>query len=90
MTEYKHHVSGFFVKREEAQIALFKLIDRGLAPDQLRIYDDETAARHPDACQANCFVNLVVASAPGPSGQVGNFKHRRIQPSNEERSCLKV
>jgi hypothetical protein len=52
MTEYKHHVSGFFVKREEAQIALSKLIDRGLPPDQLRIYDNETAAREP-APQAN-------------------------------------
>ena len=47
MTEYRHHVSGFFVKREEAQIALTKLNSQGIPLDRLGIYDNETAIRKP-------------------------------------------
>lgn len=67
MTEYKHHVSGFFVKRAEAHIAFVKLRDLGLQPDQLRIYDNETAAREPaaDANSNMMLKNMIVDGAVG-------------------------
>jgi hypothetical protein len=42
MTGYTHHVSGFFVKQVEAQIALSKLNVRGVPNGQLSIYDNDT------------------------------------------------
>lgn len=73
MTEYMHHVSGFFVKREEAQIALSKLTDRGIPPEQMRIYDNETAAREPapDANSNTVLKNLIVDGAVGAAVGTG-------------------
>jgi hypothetical protein len=44
MTGYTHHVSGFYIKQEEAQIALSKLNARGIPEGQLSIYDNVTEA----------------------------------------------
>jgi hypothetical protein len=73
MTEYRHHVSGFFVKPEEAHIAFSKLMERGLPPDQLRIYDNETAAREPaPAANSNTMLNnLIVDGAVGAAVGTG-------------------
>lgn len=38
MNEYRHHVSGFFAHKEEAQGALAKLVERGLAREQLQLF----------------------------------------------------
>lgn len=67
MTDYRHHVSGFFVKREEANIAYCKLIDRGLLPEQLGIYDNQTAATEPaSAANSNATLKkLIVDGAIG-------------------------
>jgi hypothetical protein len=67
MTDYRHHVSGFFVKRDEANIAYRKLVDRGLLPEQLGIYDNQTAAREPatDANSNATLKNLIVDGAVG-------------------------
>jgi hypothetical protein len=73
MTEYRHHVSGFFVKHEEAQVAFAKLIDRGIPPEQLRIYDNATAARDPAADEnSNTMLkNLIVDGAVGAAVGTG-------------------
>jgi hypothetical protein len=73
MTEYRHHVSGFFVKREEAQMAFTKLTDRGIPSDQLRIYDNETAAREPspDANSNTQLKSIIVDSAVGAAVGTG-------------------
>jgi hypothetical protein len=73
MTEYRHHVSGFFVKREEAQIAFSKLTDRGIPTDQLRIYDNETAAREPapDANSNTQLKSMIVDGAVGAAVGTG-------------------
>ncbi|MDO8264074.1 MAG: hypothetical protein Q7T21_12760 [Gallionella sp.] len=73
MTDYRHHVSGFFVKREEAQIAYSKLIERGLLPDQLGIYDNQTAAIEPapDANSNATLKNLIVDGAVGAAVGTG-------------------
>jgi hypothetical protein len=67
MADYRHHVSGFFVKREEADIAYCKLVDRGLLPEQLGIYDNQTAATDPapDANSNATLQNLIVDGAIG-------------------------
>lgn len=73
MTDYRHHVSGFFVKHEEANIAYCKLIDRGLLPEQLGIYDNQTAAREPaaDANSNATLKNLIVDAAVGAAVGTG-------------------
>lgn len=68
MAEYRHHVSGFFVKREEAQIASSKLSERGMAADQLRIYDNEPA---PDADSNTALKSLIVDGAVGAAVGTG-------------------
>jgi hypothetical protein len=73
MTEYRHHVSGFFVKREEAQIALSKLIAQGIPLDQLGIYDNETAIRKPspDADSNTMLESMIVKGAIGAAVGTG-------------------
>jgi hypothetical protein len=73
MAEYKHYVSGFFAKREDAQIALSKLSERGIPPDQLRIYDNETAAREPvpEANSNTALKSLIVDGAVGAAVGTG-------------------
>lgn len=39
MDEYRHHVSGFFAHREEAEGALSTLVECGLPREQLQLYD---------------------------------------------------
>lgn len=39
MDQYRHHVSGFFPHREDAEGALSRLVDGGLPRDQLKILD---------------------------------------------------
>jgi len=67
MTDYRHHVSGFFVKREEAQIALEKLVIRGLPVAQLNIYDNDfaTITPDPDVNSNATLKNLMVDGATG-------------------------
>ena len=38
MVSYRHHVSGFFAQRDQADGALLELIERGLADEQLHIF----------------------------------------------------
>lgn len=73
MTEYRHHVSGFFVKREEAQMAFSKLRDRGIPPDQLRIYDNETATGEPapDTNSNTSLKSMIVEGAVGAAVGTG-------------------
>jgi hypothetical protein len=43
MNEYRHHISGFFSRREEAESALSRLVERGLPREQLRIFKTDSA-----------------------------------------------
>jgi hypothetical protein len=42
MDEYRHHVSGFFAHRAEAEGALSSLVARGLPRAQLQLFDAES------------------------------------------------
>jgi hypothetical protein len=73
MTGYTHHVSGFFVKPEEAQIALSKLNARGIPNVQLSIYDNNTdlVQRSPDTNSNTALNNLIVDGAVGAAVGTG-------------------
>jgi hypothetical protein len=49
MTPYQHRVSGFFVKREEADIARSALMHRGIPEQQLVLYANDQADLKPPA-----------------------------------------
>ena len=42
MDEYRHHVSGFFAHREEAEGAATRLVERGIPRDQLQLLDADS------------------------------------------------
>ena len=42
MDEYRHHVSGFFAHRQEAQEALSQLIERGLPRERLQVFETDS------------------------------------------------
>ena len=67
MTEYRHQVSGFFVKREEAPMVFSKPNDRGFPPDQLKVHDNDTAAREPapEAHSNTALISLIVNDTVG-------------------------
>ena len=44
MQPYRHHVLGFYVRRREAESALARLVEKGLSPSQMRIYENELPA----------------------------------------------
>ena len=43
MDEYRHHVSGFFTQREEAESAFSRLVERGLPRERLQIFAADSA-----------------------------------------------
>lgn len=49
MDIHKHHVAGFFAQRDEAEATLAILVARGLAREQLQIFDTSLSAVPPTA-----------------------------------------
>lgn len=49
MNIHRHHVSGFFAHRNEAEATLTILVARGLASEQLQIFDTNVSAAPPAA-----------------------------------------
>ena len=47
MTEYRHHVSGFFADRDEAERALSGLVESGLPRERMQIYAAESTSSSP-------------------------------------------
>ena len=73
MTEYRHHVSGFFVKLDEAQLAFYKLADQGIPADQLWIYDNQSVAPEPvtDVKSNTMLTSMIVDGAVGAAVGTG-------------------
>jgi hypothetical protein len=73
MSTYQHHVSGFFVKRDEADIALAKLLARGLPNASMSIYENnETSpAPAPNANSNAALKGLLVDGAIGTAVGTG-------------------
>lgn len=57
MAPYQHHVSGFFVTRQDAEIAQAKLLARGLPPESLSIHENSNTSETPEP-NANSNVAL--------------------------------
>jgi hypothetical protein len=73
MNEYRHHVSGFFAHKEEAQGALAKLVERGLTRDQLQLFSaDATPPTKGAEADSNKVLNdVLVDSAVGTAVGTG-------------------
>jgi len=73
MTTYQHHVTGFFVKAEEAYIARSKLMERGLPAERVMVYTNElTAPAQPPRTSSNAALkDLIVDGAIGTAVGTG-------------------
>ena len=47
MNEYRHHVSGFFAQREEAESTLSRLVEQGLPRGRMQIFAAESTSSSP-------------------------------------------
>lgn len=62
MRTYQHHIVGFFVQRQEAEIARNKLVALGLPPANLSIYDNSRAAPSlAPSANSNATLNNILA-----------------------------
>lgn len=74
MDEYRHHVSGFFAHREEAEGALSRLVERGLPREQLQLFDADSegpAVAKPKGESNEVLTNVLVDSAIGTAVGTG-------------------
>lgn len=73
MDAYRHHVSGFFAHRTEAEIALSALVARGLPQGQLQLIDAESlkAPAEPKDGSNEVLTNVLVDGAIGTAVGTG-------------------
>lgn len=73
MAEYRHHVSGFFAHREEAQSVLSRLVERGLPREHLQIYaaDSASSGPAPEAGSNEVLKDVLVDSVIGTAVGTG-------------------
>lgn len=73
MTDYRHHVSGFFVHRDEAESTLAILLDRGLPRERLHIFTGDSASSSPaqDAKSEGALKDIAVDGAIGTAAGAG-------------------
>lgn len=71
MDKYRHHVSGFFARREDAERAISKIVERGLPRKQLHIFGADsaqpTSTQHEKSNEAlkDMFVDGTIGAAVG-------------------------
>lgn len=67
MDAYRHHVSGFFARREEAESASSTLVEQGLPPGRIQIFDAALAppATTPLAASNEVLKDVLVDGAIG-------------------------
>lgn len=73
MNTYRHHVSGFFAHRAQAQAALSKLVKRGLKHGQIQIFDADSAhsASAPQSGSNKALKKMLVDGAIGAAVGTG-------------------
>ena len=73
MDQYRHHVSGFFAHRAEAEGALSTLVGRGLGRDQLQLFDADSGPRisEPKGESNEVLTNVLVDGAIGTAVGTG-------------------
>ena len=67
MDEYRHHVSGFFAHREEAEGARSRLVEQGLPREQIQLFDADSgpAITKPEGESNEVLTNVLVDGAIG-------------------------
>lgn len=73
MEEYRHHVSGFFAHRAEAEGALSRLLGRGLPRDQIQLFDADSGpvVTKPKGESNEVLTNVLVDGAIGTAVGTG-------------------
>ena len=73
MDAYRHHVSGFFAHREEANRVVSTLVERGLQHDQVHIFAADPAASDtvPEDSSNEVLKDVLVDSAIGTAVGTG-------------------
>lgn len=73
MDQYRHHVSGFFAHRAEAEGAFSTLVGRGLGRDQLQLFDADSgpAISEPKGDSNEVLTNVLVDGAIGTAVGTG-------------------
>lgn len=73
MDEYRHHISGFFAHREEAESTLSRLVEQGLPRERLRIFANDPAASDtaPNESSNAVLKDVLVDSAIGTAVGTG-------------------
>jgi hypothetical protein len=74
MNEYRHHVSGFFASREEADTTASILVRRGLVRDQLQILEGPSTSKAASAPMTKIdgvLQDVLVDGAIGPAVGTG-------------------
>lgn len=71
MPPYRHHVSGFFARRDQADTALTQLIDRGLPPEQLHIFATKAATSSAHAESDGVLKDVLVDGTVGTAVGTG-------------------
>lgn len=71
MNNYRHHVSGLFAHREDAESAFSKLIERGLSHKRLTIFENDQGPPAPKASSDKVLQDVVVDGAIGTAVGTG-------------------
>ena len=73
MNEYRHHISGFFAHRDEAEGALGRLVGRGMPRDQMQLFDADSgpAIAKIDGDDNKVLTNVLVDGAIGTAVGTG-------------------
>ncbi|HEX5393485.1 MAG TPA: hypothetical protein VFW68_09395 [Rhodocyclaceae bacterium] len=73
MDEYRHHVTGIFANREEAEGALSKLVERGVPRGQLQVFaaSPGTAGSEVKGDNTDVLTNVLVDSSIGAAVGTG-------------------
>lgn len=74
MSDYRHHVSGFFANRDDAEGAFSTLVDRGIPGTQLHIFQTDSVEPISDAPQKDSkavLKDVVVDGAIGTAVGTG-------------------
>jgi len=73
VVDYSHHVSGFFPRRADAEMALSRLVAQGLLPERLHVLDSSAVqpAASPKATSNGVLKDMLVDGAIGTAVGTG-------------------
>lgn len=75
MDEYRHHVLGFFVSRDEANVVFFTLVERGVPRERLEIFETDSVSpglapeTHSNAVPKDVLIGGTIGTATGATAR---------------------